>query len=299
MESVVRTIDEKNEKEEPQKKDSVNQKFNIGDFNKVERFTDYRTSWSISLRGQKIFGILHRPQVEQKVPFVLFSHGFAGSKVGVHRIYERIAHKLALQGIASLRFDYRGCGDSEGDLLDMRFEDHLLDYCTVFENIVDETWIDRENVAILGRSMGGMVATIAQARLKKKLKAICLVSPVYDASPWLGMWSSRKDGLGVSFAGELISLDFLKEFFHSTVEGSIQKFKKIPFFHVHSEEDDVVPFAQKKLYEKHWQDSKELYTFLHLEKSNHSFSNIQERKYTIAKIVDWFCAQLFPLELKP
>lgn len=45
----------------------------------------------------------------------LFVIGGSQTRVGPHRLYERLAHHLAQAGHAVLRFDRRGIGDSEGD----------------------------------------------------------------------------------------------------------------------------------------------------------------------------------------
>lgn len=40
--------------------------------------------------------------------------GGSQTRIGSHRMYERLAHRLAAQGISCLRYDRRGVGDSEG-----------------------------------------------------------------------------------------------------------------------------------------------------------------------------------------
>jgi len=46
---------------------------------------------------------------------VLFVHGWSGYRCGPHRMFVNTARRLAGEGIASLRFDLRGRGDSEGE----------------------------------------------------------------------------------------------------------------------------------------------------------------------------------------
>lgn len=42
-------------------------------------------------------------------------HGFTGNKTETHFLYTRLARQLATQGIAALRFDFAGSGDSQGE----------------------------------------------------------------------------------------------------------------------------------------------------------------------------------------
>ena len=46
---------------------------------------------------------------------VLMATGGTQTRVGSHRLFERLAHDLAQAGYASFRFDRRGVGDSEGE----------------------------------------------------------------------------------------------------------------------------------------------------------------------------------------
>src|SRR5260221_3407228 len=66
--------------------------------------------------NQKIFCMLHLPQRtdQEKFPALLFCSGFGGNKSGKYRLFVRMAEQLAKAGVAVLRFDYRGSGDSEG-----------------------------------------------------------------------------------------------------------------------------------------------------------------------------------------
>lgn len=46
---------------------------------------------------------------------LLMVTGGSQTRIGSHRMYERLAYALAREGISCLRFDRRGVGDSEGD----------------------------------------------------------------------------------------------------------------------------------------------------------------------------------------
>jgi len=46
---------------------------------------------------------------------VVFVHAADGNRLGPHRMFVELAERLKHLGIASLRFDMRGCGDSEGE----------------------------------------------------------------------------------------------------------------------------------------------------------------------------------------
>ena len=63
--------------------------------------------------GKKIYGILHLPR-NPSPPFVVASHGLFSSKESEK--FVAIGEFFSAQGIALIRYDHQGCGESEGDL---------------------------------------------------------------------------------------------------------------------------------------------------------------------------------------
>lgn len=67
--------------------------------------------------GKRLFGVLHVPEGEDAPPVVLMVTGGPQTRVGSHRFYVQLSRHLCARGVASLRFDYEGLGDSEGGFL--------------------------------------------------------------------------------------------------------------------------------------------------------------------------------------
>jgi len=72
--------------------------------------------------GPGLFGVLHRPAGKPTLALV-FCPPFAEEKKGAHRLLVETARALAGQGVAVLRFDYRGTGDSDGSFTDFTLAD--------------------------------------------------------------------------------------------------------------------------------------------------------------------------------
>ena len=64
----------------------------------------------------KINGRLHLPPNVKKPPLVVGSHGLEGTKESAKQIV--LSKLLPENGIAYLRFDHRGCGNSQGNFVD-------------------------------------------------------------------------------------------------------------------------------------------------------------------------------------
>jgi exosortase A-associated hydrolase 1 len=65
--------------------------------------------------GQRLIGIIAQPHHQRIKIGVLIVVGGPQYRAGSHRQFTLLARDLAENGIASLRFDYRGMGDSEGE----------------------------------------------------------------------------------------------------------------------------------------------------------------------------------------
>lgn len=72
---------------------------------------------SFTCHGDALFGILSLPERPARRG-VLVVVGGPQYRVGSHRQFTELARALAQQGIATMRFDYRGMGDSQGDMRD-------------------------------------------------------------------------------------------------------------------------------------------------------------------------------------
>lgn len=65
------------------------------------------------LEGHRLLGIVHAPSAPARTG-VLIVVGGPQYRIGAHRQFVHLARQLATNGIAAMRFDYRGIGDSEG-----------------------------------------------------------------------------------------------------------------------------------------------------------------------------------------
>ena len=67
-----------------------------------------------SARGETLVGVLHQPAQNARGALLLL-HGWSGYRTGPHQMLTRASRHFGARGWASLRFDFAGRGDSEGD----------------------------------------------------------------------------------------------------------------------------------------------------------------------------------------
>lgn len=110
----------------------------------------------------------------QKCPLVIFCHGLAGN-LDFH-LWPLLAQPLNEHGIGVLRFDFNGCGKSEGKFQDMTASNEIYDLLDVI------AWARKQpytaNISILGHSQGGVVAGMAAGRCGAiQIECLVLMSP--------------------------------------------------------------------------------------------------------------------------
>lgn len=69
---------------------------------------------TFSLDGATLLGIVHEPAIPPTAG-VLIVVGGPQYRIGAHRQFLHLARRLAADGVAAMRFDYRGLGDSQGE----------------------------------------------------------------------------------------------------------------------------------------------------------------------------------------
>ena len=111
--------------------------------------------------GCLIAGTLHVPSAEGPCPGVIFCHGFTGNRTESHCLFVAASRRLAERGIASLRFDFRGSGESEGEFVEMTPSAEISDARRAFDVLAQQPEVDASRLGIVGLSLGGLVAACA------------------------------------------------------------------------------------------------------------------------------------------
>jgi pimeloyl-ACP methyl ester carboxylesterase len=106
---------------------------------------------------------------------VITLHGWGGTRCGPHRIFVRLGRKLAARGVPTLRFDFSGRGESDGDPAKMTLDDMIADALAAREFLLGETGV--KAVRFCGMCSGGNVALGAQTLLPETVgNKVALVS---------------------------------------------------------------------------------------------------------------------------
>ncbi|MFN3286999.1 MAG: alpha/beta fold hydrolase [Sphingomonadaceae bacterium] len=125
-------------------------------------------------RGQMLAARLDRPAAGPPHAVALFAHCFTCSKDS--HAARRIAQALAARGIATLRLDFTGLGESEGDFADTHFGSNLQDLGAAIGFLRDR---GEAPALLIGHSLGG-AAVIAIARAALEVRAVVTIGAPHD-----------------------------------------------------------------------------------------------------------------------
>lgn len=194
-----------------------------------------------NLKGEKLWGVLGLPVVKKKIPAVIIVHGFNGTKSA--RKFVKIGREFAKGGIAVLRFDFSGCGDSEGDFQRMSISQEIKELALAHRFLINQPQIDKNRIGFLGYSLGALIACLFQDK-NPVAKNIVLVAPAINQEKLIKIWNSPyqiqkwRGNRRLDAPKYRIGLKYLKEAKDYT---SIISKINIPILIIHGSKDEDVP----------------------------------------------------------
>lgn len=130
-------------------------------------------------RNTETSGIVTLPENNEKMPLVIMCHGHGGSKEEGGG-FDDIAAALAEAGIASIRVDYPGCGESKEDFTLNTMTNMLDDTESALSYMQQNYSLDDSRIGLFGYSMGGRISMEMLSKDPDKFNAVCLLAPAAD-----------------------------------------------------------------------------------------------------------------------
>ena len=128
--------------------------------------------------------IVTLPAGEGPFPAVVMLHGTGSDKHEAGTGYDQAAPALAEAGIATIRFDFMGNGDSTASYTDYCYTSANLDAKAAADYMAGLEAVDGEKIGIMGWSQGGTNALLAAAAYPETFQAVVTWSgaPTLDGS---------------------------------------------------------------------------------------------------------------------
>ncbi|NVJ58806.1 MAG: alpha/beta fold hydrolase [Gammaproteobacteria bacterium] len=228
-------------------------------------------------------GLLEIPS-SGTVAYALFAHCFTcGKDIAAAT---RIARSLVERGIAVLRFDFTGLGNSDGDFANSNFSSNVQDL------IAAADFLRKDFTAptiLIGHSLGGTAVLNAANKIPEVAAVVTLGAPA-DATHVSKQFSCdieaiKRDGKAkVNLAGRpfIIKQQFLDDISKSDTQ-NIEHLNKALLI-MHSPVDQVVSIEQA---EKIYRAAKHPKSFITLDTADHLISKAEDAEYVAEIIAAW------------
>ena len=183
---------------------------------------------------EKLKGSLFIPEGHGPFPGVVFYHGRGSSR----KNYLPMAESLAQKGIMALAFDFRGCGESDGEFENQSHEMGVEDGKAALEFLIEQN-VDKERIGIQGTSFGGYITGMLLNDVNF-IKSVVLIVPAAYSDQALGVkaavedeyfakrgnWINSSSYLGLeNFRGELLVIESEKD--ELLVQEEVEKYYNV------------------------------------------------------------------------
>ena len=251
----------------------------------IELSVEFLTSAGKTLRG-----VLHLPATTHPhpVPAVVLFHGFTGNRMESHWMFVKCSRALAQAGVASLRFDFYGSGESDGEFRQMTLRGQIADGRAAVAFLRGQKSIDPKRLGLLGLSLGGAVAATLAPGLRAK--ALVLWSAVAHTAR-LGDLVKKKarkipgTPSAFEFEGHELNPRLMEDLLKVEPIRHIVRYKG-PTLIIHAEMDEIVPVSHARdFFHAAGSEIKEVAI---IAGADHVFTAVTWEQEVIARTVQWF-----------
>ncbi len=217
--------------------------------------------------------------------YALFAHCFTCTRnirAAVH-----IARALAERGIATLRFDFTGLGESEGEFADTTFSTNVDDI------VAAARFLDREYDApalLVGHSLGGAAVLQAAARIPSA-RAVATVGAPCEPGHVVEHFADRLDAIRregqatVRLAGRPFTIrrEFVEDLERTRMREVIAALGR-PLLVLHAPDDDTVPMENA---EHIFASARAPRSLVSLDGADHLLTRPDDARYVGALVAAW------------
>ncbi|CAA6813120.1 MAG: Bll2902 protein [uncultured Thiotrichaceae bacterium] len=236
--------------------------------------------------GQLLAGLLETPDSGTPVKqFALFAHCFTCSKDV--SAASRISRALAAKGIAVLRFDFTGLGNSDGDFANTNFSSNIQDLLAAAEKLEQDY---QAPTLLIGHSLGG-AAVLSAAHQLPSVKAIATIGAPATADHVQHLFQHAIPELEAAGQAEvtigLRKFNVKKQLLDDlNAHGSAEHIAKLKaaLLIFHSPVDSIVSINEAA---KIYQVAMHPKSFISLDQADHLLSNKIDSEYVADTLTAW------------
>ena len=235
--------------------------------------------------GEVLSGRIDTPKEGRVKAYAIFAHCFTCNK-NLSAV-RNIAKSLNDKGIAVLRFDFTGLGESEGDFADTNFSSNVEDLISA-SNALEQQY--EAPKLIIGHSLGGAAVIFASTKIPS-IQAVATIgapaSPDHVSHLFEESISEirERNEASVKIGGRdfTVKKQFLEDISSKNMKDTLKKMKE-PLIIFHSPQDNTVGIENASAIYEHAMHPK---SFVSLDGADHLLSNSEDSIYVGEVIASW------------
>ena len=247
--------------------------------NKIETLNNYR---------EKLKGLENvSEKALDKYPTVILAHGFAAEK-REKGMFDDIAESLTKNNFLVYRFDFSGCGESEGDFSKTSLTKLVQDLRSIIDFVKEQPRVNIDRFSLVGMSFGTCAAVVLNPPEIKSYVLLGSVANPYEVLKKLFQeytFNPEGESFRITSEGRNVKMgsQFWKDFSNHNLPKSISNIHK-PICIIHGEKDSAAPLDEAKTFYESANEPKKLVI---VKDSDHGFYEPKEREEMIKELTDW------------
>ncbi|MDF4201942.1 bifunctional alpha/beta hydrolase/OsmC family protein [Maribacter sp. SA7] len=236
-------------------------------------------------QGKQLAARLEMPTNQEAHSYAIFAHCFTCNKN--FSAVRNISRALVSRGIAVLRFDFTGLGESEGEFEETNFSSNVSDLIEAAK-FLEQNY--KAPSLLVGHSLGGAAVIFAASQLDAVVAVTTIGAPSSPAHVQ-HLFKSNVDEINtmgkakVNIGGRdfTIKKDFIDDIQSQPMKEVLKNMRK-PYLVIHSPQDTIVGI----------ENAKELYQYAHhpksfisIDKADHLLMDNEDSTYVGNVIAGW------------
>lgn len=198
---------------------------------------------------ERLVGLQTFPErKEEQYPAVVLVHGF-GVRKEEGGLFDDLARHLSQKALVVFRFDFSGCGESEGEYRETSLSKLASDLKTIFSFVSSQSYIDSLRIGVVGQSFGTATILVSQPRVACMVLMSCVARPKETLAALFG------EGYNPTGVSKRVKRDGRVIHMNSSFWSDIDKHDipllaeriACPALFIHGEADDKIPVSDMKL----------------------------------------------------